>query len=195
MLYYRIEMKRLLPTLFDTLQTLALALWLGGMVVIGAVVAPAAFHIAGLTRMQSGMVVGESLRAFGNVIEICGLVMIGAQFLTRRRYQRSRPLFLGDGVRQLLTFGALLLAEYGKYSLFPMLDKARLANDMAGFDRLHHLYSSLAMVQVWLLVGIAGLTAWLQAPRAPASAPIAASANAEPPARPTSARTARKATK
>src|SRR5579871_3619464 len=181
-----IAMKRtLMPTFLDTLHALALMLWLGGIVVIGAIVAPAAFHVAGLTKMQAGSVVGESLRRLGPVIEVGGLVMVAVQYLERRRYLRSRALFLADSVRQVLTLGALLLAEYGKYVLFPALDSARAANNLASFDRFHHLYSALAMVQVWLLLGVAVLTAWLQLPRitpAPATAAPPASEPAKPPA-------------
>ncbi len=179
-------MKRtLMPTFLDTLHTLALMLWLGGIVVIGAIVAPAVFHIAGLTKLQAGSVVGESLRRLGPVIEVGGLAMVAVQYLERRRYLRSRALFLMDSVRQVLTLGALLLAEYGKYVLFPALDSARAANNMASFDRFHHLYSALAMVQVWLLLGVAVLTAWLQLPRmtpAPATAAPPTSEPAKPPA-------------
>ena len=188
-------MKRtLLPTLLDTLHALALMLWLGGIVVIGAIVAPAAFHVVGLTKMQAGSVVGESLRRLGPVIEICGIVMVAAQYLLRRRYLRSRTLFLADSVRQVVTLGALLLAEYGKYVLFPALDAARAANNMAAFDQSHHLYSSLAMAQVWLLFAVAVLTAWLQLPRV-TPAPVAAAPPSAEPAKPPASRAVRRAAK
>ncbi|HZT40595.1 MAG TPA: DUF4149 domain-containing protein [Chthonomonadaceae bacterium] len=187
-------MKRtILPTILDTLHALALVLWLGGIVVIRAIVAPAAFHVTGLTKMQAGSVVGESLRRLGPAIEVCGIVMVAVQFLVRRRYMRSRTLFLTDSVRQVLTLGALLLAEYGKYILFPALDAARAANNMVAFDQAHHLYSTLAMVQVWLLFAVAVLTAWLQLPRVtPAPAPATPSAE---PAKPAASRAIRRAAK
>lgn len=152
--------------ILDTLHTLALAVWLGGLLIIGMAVAPAAFRdVPGLSRMQSGMVVGESLRRFGGIILFCGVIMLAAQFLTRRRYRHDRSLFISDSVRHLLTFAALFLAEFGRQSLFPAMDAARSANKMPEFDRLHHTFSTLSMIQVWILAGIAALTAWLHLPR------------------------------
>lgn len=167
-----LEMKRYLPVCLDILHALSLAMWLGGLVAIGALVAPAAFHVPGLTRVQSGLVVGESLRRLGGLIEPAGVAMIAVQWLARRRFARTRALFLGDGVRQFLTLGALFLAETCRHSLFPAMDAARAANRMADFDRLHHVYSSLAMAQVWLLVAVSALTIWLTSPHPqPGSSP------------------------
>lgn len=100
------------------------------------------------------------ISVLGPVLELCGLTMLGIHFVLRRRYQRSRPHFVADGVRQLMAFGAFFLAEFVRYSLFPVMASAENARFMA----LVSQYSSLAVVQLLLLVGITGITAWLALP-------------------------------
>src|SRR5579863_4425843 len=100
-------MKRALPVLLDTLYALSLALWFGlaaGLFVVARPGPPDA-TLDLFTRRASGL------------IEAAGVAMIGVQFLLRRRYGRTRQLAAADGIRQLLTFGALFLAEFGHYSL------------------------------------------------------------------------------
>jgi uncharacterized membrane protein len=192
-------MRRAFVIALDTLHTLGLVVWLGGLIMIGAVVAPAAFHIAGFTRPQSASVVGESLRLFGRYAELSGAFMVGIQFLLRRRYQYDKTLYLGDALRQFITLGALMAAEYCRSILFPALDASQAAHRTAQFDHLHHAYTSISMVQVGLLVAVAGLTSWLQMPRtarataAPAAAqsPAASNARASAPARKQPPRTRR----
>ncbi len=176
-------MKRAIPAILDTVHTLALAFWLFGLIVIEAVAAPAAAHVPGTTSLQTGLWIGESLHRFGGMALICGLVMVGAQFLLRRRYRRDRALFIGDGVRQLLTFGALLVAEHSRDVLLPALRAAGSGGNASEFYRLHHLVVSMAGLQIALLLAIGALTAWLQWPRPlPASTPVSPSAQPQKPA-------------
>jgi hypothetical protein len=141
------KIKRVLPILLDTLYALALSLWFGlaaGLLVIAHSGTPD---------------VSQSLfaqRASG-LIEAAGVAMIGVQFLLRRRYGRNRPLAAADGVRQLLTFGALFLAEFGRYHLLN-----------AGTALTAHQYSvlcQLAGVQMLALAIVTALTSWLFVPR------------------------------
>jgi hypothetical protein len=172
-------MRRAIIILLESLHTIGLTVWLGGLIIIGAAVAPAAFHHAGLTESQAAIVVGESVRLFTRLAEWSGLAMVGVQFLLRRRYQRDRALYIGDGVRQLIVCGALLAAEFCRYTLFPEMDAARMIHDTVRFKHLHHVYTSVSMVQLVLLIVVAGIGAWLQAPReARASAPAKAPAPA-----------------
>ena len=59
---------------------LALALWIGGLVAIGALAAPAAFDVLGVQgaggRALAGSVVGETLRRFNNVAYGCAGVIL-----------------------------------------------------------------------------------------------------------------------
>ncbi|MDE2125581.1 MAG: hypothetical protein KGJ62_03245 [Armatimonadetes bacterium] len=158
-----------LVVVFESLQSLGLIVWLGGLAIIGAVVAPAAFSVAGLTPLQAGSVVGESLRSLGGLIEVSGVVMAASQFVLRRRWMQTRSLYIADGFRQLLTLAALMVAEFCRYSLFPALDFARRKNDIPRFEQLHHIYSNMAMVQVVLLLGVLLIAGWLNASRTSAS--------------------------
>jgi hypothetical protein len=59
---------------------LALALWIGGLIALGALAAPAAFDVLGAGgpqgRALAGSVVGETLRRFNLVAYSCGAVVL-----------------------------------------------------------------------------------------------------------------------
>ncbi|MGI4787303.1 MAG: DUF4149 domain-containing protein, partial [Janthinobacterium lividum] len=79
---------------------IALALWLGGLVAIGALVAPTAFHVAraapvlagnlAAQNQLAGAVVGGSLRLFNFLCLGCAAVLLAANALllhhTSRRW-------------------------------------------------------------------------------------------------------------
>jgi len=135
------------PVILDTLQALALAVWLGNLA------ATFLFVRTGPTSLMQDRFARDS----GALIELCGLLVVGAQFLVRRRYLRDRTQFVCDGVRQLLTFGAFFLAEYSKYVLNAHPDP------MAG--KLDTAAGTVIGAQIALLIGITALTSWLQQPR------------------------------
>lgn len=73
---------------------LAITVWIGGLLVIGAVAAPAVFEVVSLrqvpdARMLSGAIVGEILRRFHLVAYGCGAIAIAA--LTARAVLGPRP--------------------------------------------------------------------------------------------------------
>ena len=135
-------MKRAILILLDSLYTLALALWFGLLAAL-------------LVAVHCGMP-GSSLGLFVHrsalVAEPAALTVVAAQFLLRRRYERIRRLAVADGVRQLLTFGALVLAEFGQYSLFRpgFITAARIAT-----------LSWLAAAQLAILAVVISMTSWL----------------------------------
>ena len=88
-------MKRVLPLFVSTLHFLALGLW-GGAAAALLLLVPVSAFLPG---------------TYAHLAEVCGLTMLGCQWLSRRRYRASRSLFLADGIRQLFTFSALLAAE------------------------------------------------------------------------------------
>ena len=134
----------------------ALAVWLGGMVVAGLVVAPATFGVLqgwdpATGRMLAGQVFGEILRRLNHVAYICGGVMLLT--LTLQRLLGPRPIGYGlragiIGVMLALTMAsglgiiprvdAILRTVSGPVSALPAADARRLA-----FDRLHGLSSAL----------------------------------------------------
>ena len=127
------------------LHTVALSLWLGGLVAIGALVAPTAFHLtrslpafAGNTALQNaiaGGVVGGSLKLFVVLCYVCGVLLLltGAVLL---RTTPRRPALAYLVVSALLLLSALYLG----LSLTPALDAAQARSDFATFDGLHHQY-------------------------------------------------------
>ena len=152
------EMKRWIPLILDTLFSVAWAVWLGGLVLLLTARPPIPVYLQMANRL-------------GGLIELGGIVMVAIQFLLRRRYQRSRPFFIADGVRQLVTFGAFLVAEIGRYSLFPVMESVIASGKINDYSRLQFLQNLLSLAQIVLLLAIAALTAWLHQPRAlPASA-------------------------
>ena len=161
----KLNVKVFVPILLDGIHLLALAVWLGGLVTLWLAVMPAAFHTSGLTMREAEAVAGNSLRGFTILVEMCGIAMAGAQFALRRRYQAVRALFVADGIRQLLTFGALLLAEINLRVLLPQMDAARQQAHVAEFHNLHQNYAVLATMQAIVLIVVGLLTAWLQSPR------------------------------
>ena len=154
-------MTAFLPIVARWLHTVALSLWLGGLIAIGALVAPTTFHIvradaqlAGDSARQNtiaGGIVGGSLHLFNFVCYACGVLLLLSNALllphTNRRWI----------VACFLT-SALLLASafYLGLSLTPALDAARGLGNMSTFDRLHHQYEQLStLLQLPLLLLLA----------------------------------------
>ena len=148
------------PVLARTLHAVALSLWLGGLVAIGALVAPTAFHVtrshpafAGNLPLQNavaGAVVGGSLHLFTFVCDGCGLLLLLANALLLRHARRWASA-------ALVVTGLLLASSlYLGLSLTPALDAAQARGDRAAFDGLHHLYEQASsLVQMPLLVLLA----------------------------------------
>ena len=154
----------LVPVLARWLHAVSLSLWLGGLIAIGALVAPTAFHVtrtlpafAGNLAGQNavaGAIVGGSLHLFTFVCYVCGVLLL-----------LSNALLLPHADRRcvsacFLTSAALLAtAFYLGLSLTPALDAAQRVGDMATFDRLHHQYeavSSYGQMPLLLLLALFG---------------------------------------
>jgi len=141
-----------------SLHALALSLWLGGLVAIGALVAPTAFHVtrtlpafAGNLPLQNavaGAVVGGSLRLFNWVCLASAAGLLLTNFLLLP-LSRRRP------ARACLAAAALLLlsALYLTFVLTPALDHAQALGQMPAFDRMHHQYEQIStLIQLPLLL-------------------------------------------
>ena len=158
-------MKFLIPTLARWLHSVALSIWLGGLLAIGALVAPKAFAVLRgsplLTLPQAntlaGHVVGDSLALFALVTYGCGALLLLSNILLLP--YANRPLVIRSLlISALLLVSALLLGLV----LTPAMDAARIKGDLPTFDRLHHLYERTStLVQFPLLL----LLAWIGALR------------------------------
>lgn len=137
------------------LHFIALGVWTGGLATIAAVVAPVAFRV---DRAFAGAVVGDSLRAFGNVEIGCAVVALLSAVVAQavgvwgRRVRWPRIL-------ALVAMSALTL--FYTQSVYPRMAELRPSaqggevHAKAEFDRLHRL--STRVVGANLLLGLAVL--------------------------------------
>lgn len=154
--------------LLHTLHLLALALWLGGLVAIGALVAPTAFHavrtlpeLAGHLPQQNalaGAVVGGSLRLFNFLSLACAAVLLTVSLLLPAPRRWTGACL---GTTLVLLASVLYLA----FSLTPAMDLAQAQGRMADFDRMHHWYEQLStQFQLPLLLLLTVFTALRDSP-------------------------------
>ena len=151
---------------------LALVVWLGGMVVLGAVVAPTVFQVLQARdpdtgRILAGAVFGAALGRFHYVAYACGAVLLVT--LTARAVLGPRPpsfavrsAIIGAMLAVAVYSGVIVLAsvagiqrEIGENvspSSLPAADLRRIR-----FDELHLLSTRLMMVN---LVGALVLLFW-----------------------------------
>lgn len=138
-------MRRLIPLAADTIYLLSYSVWFGGLLGFWLIARP-------LSRLPADLV--EGWFSLTTAIEWSGALMVLVLFLERRRYLKSKPALVLDGVRQLFVFGALFIAvaaaQTGPHSA---LSKAVLV--MASAVELL-LLTCVAILTVWLQSGGAG---------------------------------------
>lgn len=105
------------------LYLLALAVWLGGMVVVGLIVAPSAFGVLEAWnpaegRVLAGQIVGDVLRKLHLVFYAAGIVMLFT--LTIRRLLGPRPIVYG--IRAGLITGMLGLTLASGFGIAPRVE-------------------------------------------------------------------------
>ena len=148
-----------------TLHLLALALWLGGLVAIGALVAPTAFHAARTAPLLAGhfpeqnalagAVVGGSLRLFNALSFACAAMLLAANTLLLPRTSRR-----WTGACLAAALALLISALFLSLDLTPALDAAQAQGRRADFGRLHHEYEKVStLLQMPLLLLLTVLTA------------------------------------
>jgi hypothetical protein len=141
---------------------LALTLWVGGLVVLGAIGAPAIFavlaarHVAG-DRVIAGAIFGEILGRFHLLAYACGVVLMGS--LIARGIMGPRPIMFA--VRLAIAFVMLIATAYS--GLVVSANIARVQAEIGAaapsslapedprrvaFGRLHALSTGLAVVPV-----------------------------------------------
>jgi len=141
---------------------LALTLWVGGLVVLGAIGAPAIFevlaarHVAS-DRVIAGAIFGEILGRFHLLAYACGVVLLGS--LIARGVMGPRPIMFA--VRLAIAFVMLIATAYS--GLVVSANIARVQAEIGAaapsslapedprrvaFGRLHALSTGLAVVPV-----------------------------------------------
>lgn len=122
------------------LHTMALALWVGGIVAIGIIVAPIAFKETP-DRSLAGRIVGGSLQRFDNVVLACIAALILSSGFMVRWYGRWSPWYA-------IEYACIaLMSLSAMYSIFVLSPRIRALRDapvgvrtteqQAEFDRLH----------------------------------------------------------
>jgi hypothetical protein len=140
------------PVLATWLHVVAIGLWMGAMLGVGAIVAPAAFQLA---RDQAGTILGESFKRV-NYFGLGCAAVVGATTLVEGL---ARRLTRASHVRLLLVTVAAGIAWYLGWQVFPHMEALRSAGEMAEFDLLHRRYEQLGHAQFLLLLGASLATA------------------------------------
>jgi hypothetical protein len=161
-------MRPVFITLAHWVHQLALSLWLGGILIIGAVVAPSVFGTARAAGdTQSGMplfdfagqVMTEAFRRFNWVVLAAGALMLICGLASGLPAPVCRK---GVLARAALTAVAWAGAAWLTFGLFPQLLEARAAGNDAAFKSMHETYSMGFKAQMFLLLAIAAVTAWIE---------------------------------
>jgi hypothetical protein len=149
---------------------LALVVWAGGLVALGAVAAPSMFDVLSArqtpdARLLAGAIFGEALRRFHHVSYACGAVLVGS--LAARAILGPRPRRFA--IRLGITIAMLSASLYSGLAVSPRIERLRRdigispsslpADDprRAAFGRLHARSTTLEMIPV---LGALVLLAW-----------------------------------
>jgi uncharacterized membrane protein len=155
-------MRRTLDSALEALSLLALALWLGGYAVLGAIVAPLVFGIVPAPASADAMT--AVFVRFDSVAIVCAVIVLaveGAHAALRR------PLLRVDLVRGALGIVAAGLAIYEALVVSPHIERLHLEGAIRGLgsaglelDSVHHTAEALAKCELTLLVVILALRAF-----------------------------------
>lgn len=140
---------------------LALTLWVGGLIVLGAIVAPSVFevlaarHIAS-DRLVAGAVFGEILRRYHLLSLVCGGVLLSTLIL--RGVMGPRPILFA--VRLVVAFLMLAATAYSGLIVAPAIERVQTSAGVApstlpehdprriDFQRLHRTSTGIQAVPI-----------------------------------------------
>lgn len=138
------------------------ALWLGGVVGIGAFTAPQAFQTLESTHMMGGVasakllagqIIGGSLRKFNVLCIVCGTVLSIGTIVERVSRKPLRAWQWAVSGSAIATSCLLLTSVfYLNLVQFPALDCAQASGNMEKFDRLHKGYENISYAQLPFLL-------------------------------------------
>ena len=138
---------------------LALVFWIGGLLALGAIAAPATFDVLGARsedgRALAGAVFGQTLRRFQTGAYLCGAVLLVS--LAARAVLGPRPMRFG--LRMGITAAMVSSAAWTGLVMIPQIEEAQRTRlsapaappddpRRAQFARLHGLATSLQLVPV-----------------------------------------------
>jgi hypothetical protein len=141
---------------------IALGLWVGGLVALGACAAPIVFHV--VPAPLSGDAMGAVFRRFDALAITCAVIVLGCEavrILSARRPAGGDPHAapsapsLSARTRTALAIAAAAAAIYGGTQLSPKIIALHAAGAVRGFgpdgtelERLHALAESIAKIEV-----------------------------------------------
>jgi hypothetical protein len=130
---------------------IALAIWIGGLVSLGACAAPLVFKI--VPAPLSGEAMGAVFRRFDAVAISCAIVVLGCEAV--RIWVRDGSATISERLRGLLAVTAAGAAIYGGVELSPSIIELHAAGAVRGIgengvklDRIHDLAEAVAKVEV-----------------------------------------------
>lgn len=124
------------------LHTLALALWIGGTVALGALAAPVVFRLSS-SRDVAGEIMTRTLQRFDGVLMACVVLLVVTSAAMIARYGRLSPWYAIEYVCIAMMSAS---AVYGVAVLSPRLRRLRRdgRTDDDEFEQLHRT-SELSM--------------------------------------------------
>jgi uncharacterized membrane protein len=130
---------------------MALAIWIGGLVALGACAAPLVFKI--VPAPVSGEAMGAVFRRFDMIAISCAIVVLGCEAV--RIWVREGSATTSERLRGLLAVTAAGAAIYGGVELSPSIVALHAAGAVRGLgengvklDRIHDLAEAVAKVEV-----------------------------------------------
>ncbi|MCH7825973.1 MAG: DUF4149 domain-containing protein [Acidobacteria bacterium] len=128
-------------------HTMALVIWVGGMVTIGAIVAPVAFREAP-DRGVAGRIVGLSLQRFDLLVVVCIVSLVVTSGLMAQWYGRWSVWYAVQyaciALMSLSALVSMTIVAPKMRSLRRRLEDGAMPTHGAEFDRLHQ-FAALSM--------------------------------------------------
>ena len=160
-------MKKFAFTAILSIQYLALAIWLGGLVSV-AFFAPVTFHQLDPDRFKAGQIVGGTLKLLGAINVVCGFLLVAGAVGLGFGYRIGRELSKWRMVLAIKIILPLIMTAVTVYLVsqvgprMEVLRKTAQTTDYSQwqgsskqeFDRLHALYTAASQA---ILFGGAGL--------------------------------------
>lgn len=147
-------MRRTILIVFTSIFLICDAMWIGGIIGVGAMAAPAAFQeLSGVTANgggpAAGLVVGAALERLNAVsVVLLSIMLAGAIFELFYRKRRTTLHLLA--LRALVVLVGLLLTLYLSQVMMPTMQAGDALRDTDAFLRMHARYKGIAWLQVLL---------------------------------------------
>jgi hypothetical protein len=139
---------------------LGLALWIGGTVALGALVAPQLFRT--LPRYQAGAIFGQILRRFARVRLVALVATIAAAAVKHLVWERNVSLWIGIRWAALAFLAAAIVYEVGVLEKAMEARRVHLTPETADDDPHRRAFTTLhkraeALMKTSLLAAIAAM--------------------------------------